>query len=95
MDLWHFPNVQNPISGRDRRKEDPQELAESHAYCGDRARLNDQEQRPAVKKTPQRPKRFAKIDILSAGSRHHSRQFAITESGDDGHESRDCPRADQ
>jgi len=92
---WNLPEMQNPSGGRNRRKENSEELAERHAYGRNRPGLNHQKQRPAVEKTPQRPERFAQINILPPGPRHHRRQLAIAQRGDDRHEPRHCPRANQ
>src|SRR5712692_4368356 len=83
------------MRGRNRRKEDPEELSEGYTDRGNRPRLNHQEQRPAVKESPQRPQRFTQINILTAGAWHHGRQFAVAKRCNDGHEPRYRPRADQ
>ena len=38
----NFPQVKNPVRRRNGRKEYSEELAESHAHSGNRARLNDE-----------------------------------------------------
>ena len=43
----------------------------------DRAGLDHHEQRPAVEESPQRRERFAQVDVLPAGPRHHRRQLAV------------------
>ncbi len=78
--------MQNPMGGRNRGKENAEELAEGHADGGDGSGLNDQKQSPAVEKSPERSERFAQINVLAAGARHHGGEFAIAERGDDGHE---------
>ena len=80
---------------RNCRKENSEELAESHAHRGNRAGLDDQKQRPAVKKSPQRPQRLAQVNVLPASARHHGGEFAIAERGHDGHEPGHGPRANQ
>ncbi len=55
--------------------------------------LDDQEQRPAVEKSPQRPQRLAQVDVLAAGLRHHGGQFAVAERADHGQNAGDDPRA--
>ena len=47
----------------------------------DCAGLYNEKERPAVEKTPQRRERFAQINILPPGLRHHGRQLAIRERG--------------
>src|SRR5882762_8627748 len=71
-ELRHFPDVDDPITGGNRRPEDPQEFAECHADRSDRSRLNHEKQSPAVEKTPEWAERLAQIDILPARPRHHS-----------------------
>ncbi len=88
-------DVQNPIGGRDRRKEDAEELAEGHADSGDGSGLNDQVHRPAVEESPERAERFAQVNILAAGVRHHGGQFSVGERAGDGHESGHHPGGDQ
>ena len=95
MNRWNFPEMKNPVGRRNRGKENSQELAKSHAHSRNRSGLNHQKQSPAVEKSPQRPQRFAQINILPAGPRHHGGQFAIAERGHDGHKSRHRPRANQ
>ena len=91
----NFPEVHDPVRGRNRRKEDAEKLAESHADRSNGSGLNHQKERPAVKKSPQRPQGFAQIDILAAGARHHGRQFAVTQRADDGQKAGDQPGPDQ
>ena len=76
-------------------KENSEKFSECDADSGNGARLNDQKERPAVKKSPERPQRFSKIDVLPAGPRHHGCQFAIAESADNGQKSGYQPGADQ
>ena len=80
---------------RDGRKEDAQELAEGHAYRGDGSGLDDQEQRPAVEKSPQRAQRFAQVNVLAAGARHHGRQLPVGERAGDGQEPGHQPGGDE
>ena len=87
--------MQNPMRGGNRREEDAQKLAESHSHGSDGARLDHQEQGPAVKKAPQRPQRFAQEHILAAGAGHHGGEFAIAERRGDGHKSGDDPGANE
>ena len=72
--LRHFPQVDDPMAGRDRRPKDAEEFAERNAHSGDRAGLNHQKQSPAVEKAPERPERLTKINVLSAGPRHRLRR---------------------
>ncbi len=72
--------------------ENAQIARESHDDRGDRSRLNDEEQRPAVEKSPQRRIRFAQVNVLAARLRHHRRKFAVGERRGERHESGDDPR---
>src|SRR5437764_12023991 len=87
--------MQDPVAGRNGRKKYSEKLSEGDADSRDGAGLNNKKQRPAVEKAPQRPKSFAKINVLPAGMRHHSGEFAIAQCGSDGEESCNQPRADQ
>ncbi len=88
----HFPEMDDPMAGGNGRPEDAEKFAESHAHGGNRARLDDEEQSPAVEKSPERAERFAQVDVLPAGARHHGGEFAVGERADDGEESGDQPR---
>ena len=88
-----FQRCRIQLRRRDRRKEDAEELAARHANGGNRSGLDDQVQRPAVEKSPQRTQRFAQVDVLPARLRHHGRQFAVSQRARDGHEAGDQPRA--
>ncbi len=72
-------------------KEHAEKLAESYADCGDGARLDHEKERPAIEKTPERPKRLAQVNILAAGFGHHGGEFAIAQRADDRHEGGDHP----
>src|SRR5436305_1572842 len=48
---------------------------------GDRPDLNNKKKRPAVEKSPERRKSFAKIDVLTACLWHHRRQFSVRQCG--------------
>ena len=87
--------MQDPVGGRDGGDKDAEEFSKSDAHRGNRARLDDQEQSPAVEKSPERPQRFPQVNVLPARPRHHRRQFAIAERGYDGHETGYKPGADQ
>ena len=91
----HMPKMNEPVGGGNGRKEDAEKLAEGDAHRGDGARLDDQKERPAVEKAPQRTQRFAQIDVLAAGVGHHRRQLAVGQRAGDGHESGDQPGGDQ
>ena len=78
--LRHFPQVDDPMTGRDCRPENAEKLAEGHAHGGDRAGLDHKKQSPAVEKTPEWAERLAQIDVLPARPRHHGRQFAVAEA---------------
>jgi hypothetical protein len=57
----------------------------------DRAGLDDQKERPAVEKAPDRRERFAEIDVLAAGARHHRRELAVRQRPDDRQQPCDHP----
>src|ERR1700730_8757944 len=86
MDGRNFQEVNDPVRGRDRWEESAEKLTEGYADGGNSAGLNHQKKRPAVKKSPKRPERFSEVNILTAGARHHSSQFAVTQGRDDGEE---------
>jgi hypothetical protein len=85
----------HPSARRDRRPNDTEKAREPDSHCRDRARLNDQKQRPAVQKTPQRRIRFAKVNVLTTGLRHHGSEFAVRERRGNRHQSRDDPGDEQ
>ena len=89
----HMGDVPEPMGRRDGREKDAEKLAEGHRDGGDGSRLNDQKERPAVEKSPQRPQRLAQVDVLAAGLGHHGRQLAVAERGDHGQDGRHHPRA--
>ena len=91
----HMPEMHDPVCSGYRREEHAQELAECHADCGNRAGLDDQVQRPAVEKSPQRPQRLAQVHVLPARVRHHRRQFAVGQRAGDGQEAGHQPRRNQ
>ncbi len=88
-------DVPNPVRRRDGREEHAQELAEGHADRGNGPGLDDEEQGPAVEKSPQRAQRFAEVHVLSAGARHHGSQLSVGQRAGDGHEPGDDPGGDQ
>ena len=90
-----FQRCNNPVGRRDGREEDAEKLAERHADGGDGSGLDDEEQRPAVEKSPQRAQRFAQVNVLPAGMRHHGSQFTVGQRAGDGHEAGHQPGADQ
>src|SRR5215467_9966487 len=83
----HLPEMQNPVARRYCRPEYAKKRAEGDADSSNRAGLDDEEQRPAVKKSPERPQRFAQVDVLAACAGHHGGEFAIAERSDDGQKS--------
>ena len=89
----YMSDVPEPIVTGDGGKKHAEKLAEGHGDSGDCSRLNDQEKRPAVKKSPQRPQRFAQINVLAPGFGHHRRQLAVAERGGHGQNRRHHPRA--
>ena len=95
MNRRNFPEVHDPVRRRNRRKEDSEKLAKGHTDGGDGSGLDYQKERPAVKKSPERPERFAQINILPARARHHGGQFAVAEGADDGQEAGHQPGPDQ
>ena len=76
-------------------KENAEKLAEGHADGGDGSGLDHQKKRPAVEKSPERPQRFAQVNVLAAGAGHHGGQFAVAEGADDGQKSGHQPGPDQ
>ena len=48
-------DMPEPMGGRNRGKKHAQEFAEGHANRGDRAGLDNEEECPAVEKSPHRP----------------------------------------
>ncbi len=95
MDGWNVGNVPYPNVGRYRRKEIAKKLAEGHSNSGYSASLDHQKQSPSVEEAPQRPQRFAQINVLPASLGHHGRQFAIRERAHNSHESGNQPGAQQ
>ncbi len=91
----HVRDVPDPVRRRDGRKEDAHEFAEGHAYRGDGSRLDDEKQGPAVEESPQWAQRFAQVNILATGARHHGRQFTVGESAGDGQEPGHEPGGDE
>ena len=89
-------NMPEPVSGRDRRKEDPQKLPKRHAHRSNRSGLDHQEQRPAEQKPPQWPQGLAQINVLPAGLRHHRREFAVAQRTNHRQDSRQhpCPKVE-
>src|ERR1051326_4299564 len=68
---------------------------ETHRYRRDRSRLNDEEESPAVEKSPHRRESFAQIDVLTTGLRHHRRQLAVTERADNSEQTGHNPNDQQ
>ena len=84
----HGPNV--PIfhihcGGGKPRHDHRRKFGERNGNRGDGRGLNDQQHRPAVEEAPERPERFAQINVLPAGVRHGRGQFAIAQRADQGH----------
>ena len=50
----NFHEMQDPVRGRNGGKEDAKKFSESHGYGGNGSGLDDQKQRPAIEKSPQR-----------------------------------------
>ena len=63
-----------------------------HGHRGDRARLDHQEERPAVEKAPKRRVGFAQVNVLAAGLGHHRRELAVGERRADGQKAGDRSR---
>ena len=91
----HMRDVPEPVVGADGGKEDAKELSEGDADRGDGPGLYDEEERPSVEKSAERAERFAEIDVLAAGLRHHGGEFAVTERSDEGHEGCHHPGRDE
>ena len=79
----------------DPRPQHAEVTREADRHGRDRAGLDDQEQRPAVEEPPQRRERFAQVDVLAAGARHHRRQFAVGQRADDRQHAGHDPRGQQ
>src|SRR5258708_16389154 len=94
-ELRHFPEMDNPITRRDCRPENPEKFAERHAHGSDCPRLNHEKQGAAVEKTPEGAERLAQIDILPACPGHHGGEFAIGKRADNGEKTGDAPCANQ
>ena len=88
-------DMPQPVRRRDRRKEHAKKFAERHAHRRDGSGLDHEKQRPAIKKSPQRPQRLAQIDILAARLGHHRRQFAVAQRANDRQDGRDHPGAQE
>ena len=57
----------------------------------DQAGLENEEERPAIKKRPKRRETFSQIDVLTTGRRHHGRELRIAERRSHGDEGGDPP----
>ncbi len=68
---------------------------EADRHRRDGARLDDQQKRPAVKKTPKRRERLSQINVLPTGFRHHRRQFSIRQCCGQGQQTGDDPNHKQ
>ena len=90
IDGWN-----NPASGGNGGHEHAEVAREADGDGGDGAGLDNKEQRPAVKETPERTVGFAQIDVLASRTRHHSGEFAVTQRGDDGEDAGDQPHHEQ
>ncbi len=62
---------------RHHRKHDGRKTCERHCYRRDGPGLDHGEKGPAVKKTPQRRKGLAQVNVHAARLRHHGGQLAI------------------
>ncbi len=74
-------------------KKTPRNLPKATHDSGDGSGLDDEEKRPAVEKSPERPKRLAQINVLAAGLGHHRGQLAIAECADESKDRGDDPGA--
>jgi hypothetical protein len=61
------------------RNQVPGVAREADGDCRDRAGLDHHEERPAVEESPERRERFAQIDVLAAGARHHRGELSVRE----------------
>ena len=73
------------------RRQCAQVSCEADRHRGDRARLDDEEQRPAVEESEQRPESFAQVNVLAARARHHGGKLSVGYSGHHGHEAAHRP----
>ena len=83
--------VDEDILRRHPRNQDTEEFPESHGHGGNRSRLDDEEQRPAVEESEQRPESFAQVNVLAARARHHGGKLSVGYSGHHGHEAAHRP----
>src|SRR5205807_4890557 len=72
-----FRSMDNPRLRRDCREDYTEISRKPHRHCRDRARLDHEKKRPAIKKSPKRRIGFAQIHILPARMRKECCQFAI------------------
>ena len=87
--------LNHPSCAGDRREKHAEIASESDGDRGDRAGLNDEKERPAVEKSPERRIRFAQINVLPAGVRKQRREFAVGKRGSDRQQSGDDPGEQQ
>src|SRR5713226_835144 len=67
----------DPSGGRNGGEQHAEVTREAHRNGGDRARLNYEEERPAVEKSPERGIRFTQVHVLSASMRKQRCQLAV------------------
>jgi hypothetical protein len=72
-----------------------EEPRERNGDCRNRAGLDDQEERPAVEKAPERRERLAQVNVLAARPRHHGGQLAVRQRRRQRQQPRDEPRGEQ
>src|SRR5207253_1616124 len=68
---------------------------EGDRHGGDRARLDDEHERPAVEEAPERPVQLAQVDVLPAGARHGGGQVPVAERARHGERPGDGPHGEQ
>src|SRR5206468_8931589 len=71
----------NPARRRDGIGEHSEKPSKRDRDRGNCSGLDHEEQRPAIKKSPERTIGFAQIYVLTAGARHHRSELAVTERG--------------
>src|SRR6266568_7894253 len=83
--------INQDVLGGNPRKEHAEEFSKSDGYRSHGARLDDQEQCPAIKETKKRAERLAQVYVLAARVGHHCRQLAVSDRGHDGHQATQDP----
>ena len=78
-----FTNGRTQLSAEIEGKKTPVYFAKATATAAIGAGLDHQKQRPAIEEAPQRPERFAQIDVLPSRVGHRRGEFAIAQRRND------------